>query len=186
MKLIVGLGNPGSRYTKTRHNVGFMIIDALFEKLAHEGLSSPELSKKFNAVIAGGMVQGEKVFLVKPMTYMNNSGQSVGLIAHFYKIPAEDIIVIHDDKDIALGEIKMQKDRGHGGHNGIRSITEHLKTKDFHRVRVGIKSKNEKRMEDTSRFVLGKFSLFEKPLLGEVIKQSVKNLQEMLNCSHSK
>ncbi len=181
MKLIVGLGNPGSRYTKTRHNVGFMIIDALFESLKHEGLSTPELSKKFNAVISGGVVQGEKILLVKPMTFMNNSGQSVGLIAHFYKISEKDIIVVHDDKDIPLGEIKMQKDRGHGGHNGIKSIIEHLKTKEFHRMRVGIKSKNEKRMEDTSRFVLGKFSLFEKPLLHDVIKQSVKNLQEMIN-----
>jgi peptidyl-tRNA hydrolase, PTH1 family len=180
MKLIVGLGNPGKRYEKTRHNVGFMIVEKLHTLLDIHTVSPWELSKKFNAFIAGGSINDEKVFLVKPMTFMNNSGEAVGLIAHYYKIVPEDIIVVHDDKDLPLGTVKVQQNRGHGGHNGIRSITQHIGTKDFGRIRVGIASKNEKRMSDTAQFVLGKFGLLEKKRVEEIINKAAEHIKKQL------
>lgn len=181
MKLIVGLGNPGKRYEKTRHNVGFMVLDALHKELERYDISSWELSKKFNAQISGCNIQGEKVLLVKPMTFMNHSGQSVGLIAHYYKILPEDVIVVHDEKDIGLGEIKVQDNRGHAGHNGIRSIIEHLGTKDFTRYRIGIAAKQERRMRDTGKFVLSKFGLFERGNVDAVIQETTTQLLKKIN-----
>lgn len=177
MHLIVGLGNPGKQYEKTRHNVGFMVLDALHERLRDvSDISHWELSKKFNAQIAGCMYNGTKVLLAKPMTFMNRSGESVQLIGHYYKVIPEEILVVHDDKDIQLGDVKYQENRGHGGHNGIRSIIECIGTKHFRRVRVGIARENQKRMQDTPSFVLGKFGLIEKKKLKKVIEQSVDDI----------
>ena len=146
MKLIVGLGNPGKRYERTRHNVGFMILDELHKILKNEcEINDWELSKKFNAETAGYSNNGDKIILLKPMTFMNESGQSVGLVAKYYKMISHDIIVVHDDKDLPLGEIKIQSDRGAAGHNGIKSIIQTMGTKSFVRVRVGVASKNEKK-----------------------------------------
>ena len=142
MKLVVGLGNPGKKYEKTRHNVGFIVLDSLKKDLTKYDIGNWELSKKFNAEICGCTINGEKIILAKPMTYMNHSGQSVQLLAHFYKITPEDIVVAHDDKDLNLGIVKNQINRGHAGHNGIKSIIEHIKTQNFHRIRVGIASTN--------------------------------------------
>jgi PTH1 family peptidyl-tRNA hydrolase len=180
MKLVVGLGNPGKQYEKTRHNVGFMIMDALQETLREYDISEWQLSKKFNAEISGCTVKGEKIILAKPMTFMNASGQSVQLVASFYKISARDIVVAHDDKDIPIGTVKVQTDRGAGGHNGIQSIIDHIGTKQFTRVRAGIASQHKKKMQDTAKFVLGKFGLFEKKLLDQTIQQSVDELSRML------
>jgi len=176
MKLIIGLGNPGKNYTKTRHNVGFMVLDALKNDL---GSSDWSLSKKFNAETSGLTTNGEKIILAKPMTFMNASGQSVQMIAHFYKVIPEDIIVVHDDKDLKLGDVRVQEDRSHAGHNGIKSIIEHIGTQKFTRVRVGV-SENEKKMRDTSKFVLGKFGLFEKKKVEEVVRKSVEEIKKML------
>ena len=107
------------------------------------------------------------------MTFMNASGIAVQLIAHYYKIEPQDIIVIHDDKDIKLGEIKIQKDRGHAGHNGIRSIIENLNSQNFTRVRIGIASASEKKMADTANFVIGKFGIFEKGKLEKTLTQAL-------------
>ncbi|PIR76788.1 MAG: aminoacyl-tRNA hydrolase [Candidatus Magasanikbacteria bacterium CG10_big_fil_rev_8_21_14_0_10_42_10] len=160
MKLIVGLGNPGKRYEKTRHNAGFLLVDEL-QKLHHTNAWS--LSKKFNAVISEGIINSIPVILAKPMTFMNNSGQSVGLLGHYYKLdPTNDILVLHDDKDIPLGTIKIQKDRGAAGHNGVTSIMEHLGTKKFSRIRLGIAPEKTRKMGDTATFVLSKFNMFEK------------------------
>lgn len=175
MKLVVGLGNPGKKYEKTRHNVGFALLDSLHDSLKTYGINKWELSKKFNAEISGCTINTTKVILVKPMTFMNGSGQAVGLIAHYYNIPARDIIVVHDDKDIPLGETKVHVGRGHAGHNGIKSILEHIGKDDLTRVRVGIKSDNTKKMQDVSKFVLGKFGIFEKKKL-EKIKSEVINV----------
>jgi len=177
MKLIIGLGNPGKRYEKTRHNVGFMILNALREKLDSSDWS---LSKKFNAETSGLTINGEKIILAKPMTFMNASGQSVQLIAHFYKVVPEDIIVVHDDKDLKLGDVRVQEDRSHAGHNGIKSIIEHIGTQKFTRVRVGVASENEKKMRDTSKFVLGKFGLFDRKKVEEVIQQSTEEIKKIL------
>ena len=180
MKLIIGLGNPGKLYTRTRHNVGFMVLDQLQKELQKNNISNWELSKKFNAEICGYTINDEKVLLAKPMTFMNESGQAVQLIARYYKVLPEDMIVVHDDKDIKLGEIKIQKDRGHGGHNGIRSIIKHIGSQNFSRIRIGVASENEKKMKDTAKFVLGKFGIFEKKKLQETINLAVEKIEEKL------
>jgi PTH1 family peptidyl-tRNA hydrolase len=180
MKLIVGLGNPGKNYIKTRHNVGFMVLDEFYESLKKNNISKWELSKKFNSMICGCEVNGQKVILAKPMTFMNESGQTVQLIAHYYNIVPRDIIVVHDDKDIKLGELKVQTDRGHAGHNGVRSIIEHIGSQDFTRVRIGIASENAKKMENIADFVLKKFGLFEKATLEKSIAQAIAEIIKML------
>lgn len=182
MKLIIGLGNPGKQYIKTRHNIGFMVLDALHKNLQEScDINNWELSKKFNAEISGCTIKNEKVILAKPMTFMNASGEAVQLIMHFYKMKINELIVVHDDKDLKLGEIKIQTDRGDAGHNGIKSIIEHLGTKNFTRVRIGVASENEKKMQDTSKFVLGKFGMFEKKKVEEVIKNAVEEIKKLAN-----
>ena len=133
MKIIVGLGNPGNEYAKTRHNVGFMLVDALAEHL------NINLWKdKFNAQIAEGRIGTEKILLVKPQTYMNNSGEAVGPLMRWYKVTPEDIIVAHDDMDIPAGTIRIRKKGSSGGHNGIKSLIAHLGSENFSRVRLGV------------------------------------------------
>ncbi len=180
MKLIIGLGNPGKKYEKTRHNVGFLVLEALHKKFQIENISPWDNSKKFKAEIAGCVYKNEKIILAKPQTFMNDSGLSVIQIAHFYKLAVRDLIVVHDDKDILLGEIKIQKDRGSAGHNGIKSLIEHLGTQNFLRIRVGVRSSNEKKMSDTAKFVLGKFGIFEKPTLKQMIDRSVDEIIKLL------
>ncbi len=177
MKLIIGLGNPGKSYIKTRHNVGFMILDALQKKLDSSDWS---LSKKFNAETSGITLNGEKIILAKPMTFMNESGQTVQMIAHFYKVVPEDIIIVHDDKDLKLGDIRVQEDRSAAGHNGVQSIINHIGTQKFTRVRIGVASDNEKKMRDTAKFVLNKFGYFEKKKVEEVMNKSIEEIKKML------
>lgn len=180
MKLIVGLGNPGKKYEKTRHNVGFMVLDRLREALSQYEVTPWELSKKFNAEIAGCAVRGEKVLLMKPMTYMNASGEAVQLVGHFYKVVPRDIIVVHDEKDLMLGNLKVQTDRGHAGHNGVRSIIDHIGTQEFTRIRVGIGSDSEKKMADVPEFVLSKFGLFEKKTAEAAMTRAVAEVLAFL------
>lgn len=179
MKLIVGLGNPGKRYEKTRHNVGFMVLDALHQECKKNGISDWSLSKKFNATIAGFTLHGEKVILAKPMTFMNESGQSVGLIARYYNVTQKNIIVVHDDKDLLLGDIKIQSNRGDAGHNGIKSIIHHIQTKDFVRVRIGV-ANDKLSKKDTASFVLGKFGFFEKKELNYTISRAIQEIQALI------
>ncbi len=179
MKLVVGLGNPGKKYLKTRHNVGFMIVDSLRDALSTD-LSLWKKSTKFNAEIADGQYKGEKILLAKPMTFMNHSGQSVQLLKQYYKVNLEDIIVLHDDKDIMLGEIKVHTDRGDAGHNGIKSIIEHIGSKKFTRVRVGVKNENKRAMEDTAQFVLNKFSLLERKAMKKTIENAREHVMSLL------
>lgn len=175
MKLIVGLGNPGKKYAKTRHNVGFMILDHI-QKTQKDDVSEFKKSSKFNAEIAEGRHGDDKILLAKPMTFMNDSGQSVQLIKQYYKIDPTDIIVVHDDKDIMIGEIKVHTDRGDAGHNGIKSIIEHIGTKKFTRIRVGVKNQNARAMNDTAQFVLNKFSLFEKKVVRRIIEDATSRV----------
>jgi len=162
MKIIVGLGNPGKKYELTRHNVGFMAIDALAKKL---GLTWEE-EKKFKAQIC----QNGNAILVKPQTFMNNSGQSVQAVLSYYKLLpkklgvfkvkdgdlSEILTVIHDDIDIALGKYKISLDSRSAGHKGVESIISHLKTKNFKRIRIGIRTEMANKMP-ADRFVLEKF-----------------------------
>ena len=133
MKIIAGLGNPGSEYEKTKHNVGFMFVDALAEKL---GVT--DWKDKFDAKIGEARIGVEKVLLVKPQTYMNESGQAIGPLMNFYKLDAEDLIVVHDDMDIPAGTIRIRKKGSAGGHNGIKSVLAHVGDEHFARVRIGI------------------------------------------------
>lgn len=180
MKLIVGLGNPGKNYAKTRHNIGFIVLDELQKKMAEYGASKWELSKKFNAEICGAVKGGQKIILAKPMTFMNNSGEAAQLLTHFYKITLPDLIVVHDDKDLKLGEMRVQTDRSDAGHNGIKSIVQHLGTQNFTRLRIGIAPENPKKMRDTAKFVLSRFGLFEKKKVSEVIKRAVEEIIKLL------
>ena len=133
MKCIVGLGNPGKKYEKTRHNIGFMAIDELLNR------SDWKLNKtKFNGQYALEHIAGEKVLLLEPQTYMNLSGACIRPLMDFYEIGIEDLIVVYDDLDLPVGKIRLREKGGHGGHNGIRSMIEHLGTKDFKRIRLGI------------------------------------------------
>lgn len=132
MLLIVGLGNPGSQYAENRHNVGFMAVDEIVRR--HNFLPP---RTRFQALTYEGMLGGRKVMIIKPQGYMNKSGHSVQLAAKFYKVPPENVIVIYDELDLAPGKIKTKLGGGAAGHNGIRSLTQHIGA-DFHRVRIGI------------------------------------------------
>lgn len=176
MKLVVGLGNPGKKYEKTRHNAGFVVLDAVQKQLAKiDQMSAWKLDKSFNAMIAEGHVSGNKVIMAKPLTFMNRSGDAVSLIKQYYKIDNRDILVVHDDKDIELGEVKYQWNRGHAGQNGIRSIIQMIGTKEFYRLRVGVKTPLLDK-KDTATFVLGKFGFTDKLKLRDVMRQSIDEI----------
>lgn len=167
MRAVIGLGNPGKQYLRTRHNAGFMALDFLAEKL---GLTF-SFNKKFNAEIAEGKTGKEKIILVKPQTFMNESGRAVRTICDFYKIQPKEILVIHDDKDITLGEFKKQTNRGSAGHNGVESVIQALKSKNFTRLRLGVKP--EKEIKDTADFVLAKFTVKEMKVVEQVLAESL-------------
>lgn len=133
MKIIAGLGNPGLQYAKTKHNVGFMLLDALAQHLG----ASP-WKEAFTSLISEVRIDGEKIFLVKPQTYMNESGAAIGPMLTYYKVRLEDLIVVHDDMDIPAGMIRIRKKGGSGGHNGIKSIIAHVGGENFPRIRIGI------------------------------------------------
>lgn len=134
IKLIVGLGNPGRQYEKTRHNAGFLFLDDLASELGCAWVSEP----RFDGVLSEcGCVTG-KVMLLKPNTFMNRSGQSVGKVARYYKLSPEEILVVHDELDFDVGIVRLKKNGGHAGHNGLRDIIAHLGSKEFYRLRIGI------------------------------------------------
>lgn len=135
MKIIAGLGNPGTEYARTKHNVGFMFVDALAEAL---GVSASEWQVKFDALVAPARIGTQKVLLVKPQTYMNESGRAIGPLLSWYKLEPENLIVVHDDMDIPVGTIRIRKKGSAGGHNGIKSILAHVGDEHFARVRIGI------------------------------------------------
>jgi peptidyl-tRNA hydrolase, PTH1 family len=133
LKVIVGLGNPGKKYELTRHNIGFWAVDQLSNKW-----NIPFQKEKWNSMVAEGIVNGEKVFLLKPLTYMNLSGEAVGAAMRFLKLPSKDLLVIFDDMDIPLGQLRLRQKGSSGGHNGMKSIIQHLGTEQFNRIKVGI------------------------------------------------
>ncbi|MCR5177043.1 MAG: aminoacyl-tRNA hydrolase [Anaerovibrio sp.] len=133
MKIIAGLGNPGNEYAKSRHNVGWMFVDALAKNLDIDNWKARE-----NGMVAEGRIGSEKVLLVKPMTYMNNSGECIGPLMRWYKLEPDDLVVVHDDMDIPAGTVRIRKKGSAGGHNGIKSIIAHVGDENFGRVRIGI------------------------------------------------
>lgn len=150
-KLVVGLGNPGSKYHETRHNVGFMAIDLMAKEL---GLTFSE-EKTFKAEVASTFLNGEKVYFVKPTTFMNLSGLAVRALLAYYNIPMEDFIVIYDDLDMEVGKIRLRAKGSAGGHNGIKSIINHIGTQTFYRIKIGIG--RPKQGMSVVHHVLGKF-----------------------------
>ena len=165
--LIVGLGNPEPKYERTRHNIGFQCVDTL----AHTyGLSFD--TTKNRARIALGTIEGQSVVLAKPLTYMNLSGEAVGGLCRFYKIPPENVLVIFDDMDLPLGTLRIRKSGGTSGQKGMKSITQHLGTQDFPRIRFGI-GRPPGRM-DPAAYVLLPFKAEEESLVIETIDRAVK------------
>jgi PTH1 family peptidyl-tRNA hydrolase len=134
IKLIVGLGNPGQQYEKTRHNAGFLFLDRLMAESGGDWVKEA----RFDGLLSEIMVVGVKVILLKPSTFMNRSGQSVGKVARYFKIQPEEVLVAHDELDYDVGVVKLKKDGGHAGHNGLRDIIAHLASKEFYRLRIGI------------------------------------------------
>lgn len=183
MKLIVGLGNPDKKYKFTRHNIGFRVLDRFSKENCFSEFTS---SKKFKSLISEGIIDKEKVVLIKPQTYMNESGKAVKALKSQYKLLAKNIWVIHDDIDLDLKKIKIVQKRGSGGHKGVISIINEIKTKGFVRFRVGIKpkkfpnnKKENKNPDFLARFVLQKFEEEEK----KEIKKTIKGCAEIISFS---
>jgi len=168
MKIIVGLGNPGDKYKLTRHNIGFMILDAMAEELD----LSWQFNKKFNAEIA----KFNDSLLAKPQTFMNLSGESVRKILAFHKLAENSLIVIHDDIDVDFGRYKIANDSRAAGHNGVQSIIDQLGTQKFTRYRIGVRNEQRNNIP-ADKFVLEKFSKEETGLLPEQIKKITKELK---------
>jgi PTH1 family peptidyl-tRNA hydrolase len=167
-KLIVGLGNPGPEHAFQRHNVGFMAL----ERLALRALVAEGWSKKFSGELAQGTLGPGVCLLLRPATYMNDSGQSVGAAAAFFRIPPRDIIVLHDEIDLPFGHVRLKLGGGHAGHNGLRSVIGHLGTPDFVRVRMGIGRPPPGFSGEVADYVLSAFSAGEKSELPPILELS--------------
>ncbi len=172
--MIVGLGNPGREYEKNRHNVGFMAVDHFIDK---RGFSGKAVKSK--AVLTDGTLFGKKLYLVKPQTYMNLSGEAVGALMRFYKIPTDHLIVIHDDLDLPFGTIRIRPGGGAGGQKGVNSIIQRLGTKEFHRMRMGI-GRPPGRM-DPADYVLQNFSKDESEELPFLFNKVVDILESWIS-----
>ena len=174
MLIIAGLGNPGREYENTRHNAGFMVLDALADKL---GADISE--RKHKALCGKAVIGGQKVILLKPQTYMNSSGESIRAVADYYKGAPEDILVIYDDISLAPGQLRIRAKGSAGGHNGIKSIIAHLGTQEFPRVKVGIGEKPPRM--DLADYVLGHFSEGEKRIMADAVKEAADAVCEIVN-----
>ncbi|MBY4128002.1 aminoacyl-tRNA hydrolase [Rhodococcus fascians] len=173
--LIVGLGNPGPQYEKTRHNVGFMVADALAGRVG----SAFSSHKKSNSDIVQARLGRRSVVIAKTRTFMNLSGQPVAALARFFSIDAANIVVVHDELDIDFGALRLKLGGGEGGHNGLRSISQHLSTKDYLRVRVGV-GRPPGRMDPAS-FVLKPFSAAERKDLGVIVEEAADAAELLLS-----
>ena len=185
MKLIVGLGNPGPQYEQTRHNVGFRVVDRLAEQ------QKWSWERRGRAMLANGNLGSEKVVLIKPLTFMNNSGEAVGELVRWYKVQPEDVLIVYDELDLPLGKVRLRSNGSAGGHNGLNSIIHHLHTNQFPRLRVGIGRPANNRM-DTVDYVLGAPSGDERIMLagGEdraieaiplIIRQGIATTMNLIN-----
>ncbi|MDP2918559.1 MAG: aminoacyl-tRNA hydrolase [bacterium] len=172
MILFIGLGNPGKKYAKTRHNVGFFAANKL-----RESLKLPEFNfeKKFKAEIA----KNENLILAKPQTFMNDSGETVSLLYNFYKIDPAHLWLAHDDLDIPLGEYRVQKDKSSAGHKGAQSVIDALGAQDFHRLRIGISAERSSQIP-AENFVLEKFTAEEEKIIFATIKKALEEIMPML------
>ena len=167
MLILVGLGNPGAKYASNRHNIGFMAADVI-----HTRHRFPAWRKNFQAEVSEGTIDGERVLLMKPQTYMNESGRSVGDAVRFLKLTPSDVVVIHDELDLPPGSARFKKGGGHGGHNGLRDIHSALGTPDYWRLRLGIGHPGDK--SQVVGFVLGKPPASEQKMIDEAIDESLR------------
>lgn len=175
MKLIVGLGNPGKKYARTRHNAGFLLLDEIQK---HFNFSQFKTESKFEAEISEGVLNGEKTLLVKPLTFMNLSGKSVRVVLDFYQLSPSDLTLAHDDLDLEIGKWKISEDSRAAGHNGVQSVFDHLGTQKIKRIRLGVEKRGGRleRMEDGIDFVLKDFPTEEKRLIDTVFNEITTSL----------
>ncbi len=176
MKIIIGLGNPQKKYESTRHNLGRLIIKS-FQK--QTDFPEFKLKKKLQSLLSEGNFKKQKIILALPETSMNLSGKSIKSLTANYKLPIIHLLVIHDDFDLELGKIRISRNRGAGGHKGVQSIINELKTKDFIRFRIGIKPK--RKPKDLDRFVLKKFTETEQKIIKNVIEKTLNAIEVFLN-----
>ena len=176
MYLVAGLGNPGKEYDMTRHNIGFHTIDYIADKL---GVKIKKL--KYKAIYGECDINGEKVLLVKPQTYMNLSGESISEFVKFFKIPTENVIIISDDIALETGRIRIRKKGSAGGHNGLKNIIYMLNSENFNRIRIGVGAPTHPDY-DLKDFVLGRFTKDEIPVLEESIIESYNAVEEIIKC----
>ena len=174
MKMIVGLGNIGTRYDETRHNTGFMVVD----QLARDYQLGAFTHLKQEAVAVSGVINGEKVMLVKPTTFMNDSGRAVGPLVDYYDIDLDDLVIVNDDLDMPVGKVRLKTHGASGGHNGLKSIISVLGTKNFNRVKVGI---DHPQHGTVVSHVLGKFSKDERPKFDQAVEQAEHALEDWIN-----
>ena len=172
MKMIVGLGNIGTRYDETRHNTGFMVVD----QLARDYHLGAFTHLKQEAVAVSGIINGEKVMLVKPTTFMNDSGRAVGPLVDYYDIDLDNLVIVNDDLDMPVGKVRLKTHGASGGHNGLKSIISALGTKNFNRVKVGIDQHGT-----VVSHVLGKFSKEERPKFDQAVEQAEHALEDWIN-----
>ncbi len=173
IQLIVGLGNPGPKYEATRHNVGFWFVD----QLARSKGANLRHENKFQGEVCTLTLEGNSIWLLKPQTYMNNSGQAVRAVAQFYKIPTEAVLVVHDELDIPPGQLRLKQGGGHGGHNGLRDIIAHIGN-PFTRLRVGIGHPGDSR--DVTNYVLGRASSTEQADIEAALQDAQRYLSLIL------
>ncbi len=173
MKLIIGLGNPGEQYQKTRHNLGSMVLDKLAES------ETWQENKKTRALFIKKEINGQTVELLKPLTFMNESGWAAAYAFKKHRLKPEDVFIVYDDLDLPLGKIRIGKFNSAGGHNGVKSVIEHLKSKNFIRVRLGINPvrQNSKNFGSREKFVLHQFGPLEKPTVKQTIDLAAEAIQ---------
>lgn len=171
-RLIVGLGNPGARYAQTRHNVGFQLLN----RLAERWRAGWKLEKKFQASLAQAEWQGQTLLLVQPQTFMNSSGEAVGPVANFYRVPLARMLVAVDDADLPLGEIRLRARGSSGGHHGLESVEQHVGSQAFARLRIGIGRTADGRREITD-YVLAPFAEAEAPVLEAVLAAAAAQVE---------
>jgi PTH1 family peptidyl-tRNA hydrolase len=177
MKIIAGLGNPGSKYTRNRHNIGFLAVDFIADNL---GISVTD--KKFSAATGIGRVETTDIFFVKPQTFMNNSGEAVKKILDYYKETSESLLVIHDEIELPFGDVRFKSGGGHKGQNGLRSIIALAGSADFHRIRFGV-GRSDRSPGDVAGHVLSDFSADEFAVLGEGLQKALELCMNFINGS---
>jgi peptidyl-tRNA hydrolase, PTH1 family len=181
LHLIVGLGNPGAKYARTRHNIGFQLL----ERLAEKWRVNWSVEKKFQASVARATRNGSQVILAQPQTFMNASGEAAGALAGFYRAPAKAILVAVDDADLPLGELRLRASGSSGGHHGLESVEQHLGTREFARLRMGIGRTADGRREITG-YVLAPFSEAEAALVEAVLKAAAGQVECWLDAGIEK